>query len=356
MISIVLALSGLILLAYRLWPRLTQPLTGGEFSLPKVSIIVPARNEEQHLPELLDSLTRIDYPDFEIIVVDDRSTDGSIALIKKYPVQLIVGTERPEGWIGKPWACHQASLKAAGDLLLFTDADTRHHPASLQIAVKALQKNKAHGLTALPYHSNPKLWERLLGPFHLLLIALTNPYGKPQKGRVFAIGQYLLFHRDFYLRIGGHQAIKDDNIDDLALAGRTLAAGGTWHVHTGASLYKVRMYESLSAFIKGWRRNFRGGMRHNSALSSCEVFLFFMAMTVGLQGHTPSLVISGLTFTLLALTQMKLGRFSAAGILLLPYSIILFTWISLLAVYDRILTKPLHWKNRSYLATYRKAP
>jgi len=347
MISLCLALVGLILLTLRLWPRGAGPQPRDR-AWPKVSLIIPARNEEAHLPRLLDSLEAIDYPNLEIIVVDDSSTDATLAIAQRYPVQVVSGRPRPEGWLGKPWACHQGSLQATGELLLFTDADTDHRPESLKIAVATLLDQKAAALSALPFHQNPKLWERLTGPFQLLLIALTNPYGTPKKGRVFAIGQYLLFHRSHYDAIGGHEAIRSENVDDLALAGRILDVGARWVVYTGRSLYSVHMYETLMEFIQGWRRNFRGGMRHNSPLSALEVGLFFMAMTKGLDGEPLSLAISGMTVVVLALTQNKIGSFSIAGILLLPFSIILFTGISLLAVYDKVLLRPLVWKNRSY--------
>ena len=347
MISITLAIVGLALLIYRLWPRAQRPLPTLA-SWPRVSIIIPARNEEKNLPRLLQSLAQLDYPNFETIVVNDNSTDGTGAIARSFQGLVIDGQKRPADWFGKPWACHQGSLVAKGDFFLFTDADTVHRPESLKIAMAALIDRRASGLTALPFHQNPALWERLMGPFQLLLSALTNPYGRPEQGRVFAIGQYLLFPSSFYDLIGGHERIKAEAIEDIALARQTLAAGGLWHVHTGVSLYEVHMYETLMDFIKGWRRNFRGGMKHNSQLSSLEVVLFFMAMTIGTDGRSLSLAISVLTLTLLALTQGKLGRFSIGGILLLPFSMTIFTLVSALAAYDTLLARPLLWKNRRY--------
>jgi glycosyltransferase involved in cell wall biosynthesis len=347
MVSQLLASLGLLILFVRLWPRASR---GGQTinEWPFVSIIIPARNEANNLPPLLESLKALDYPNFETIVVDDSSTDATGAIAESYGVQLIQAGAKPEGWFGKPWACHQGSLAAKGEYFLFTDADTMHRPQSLRIALDELLSKSASGLSALPFHQNLRLWERLLGPFQLLLVALTNPYGNPEPGRVFAIGQYLLFPKVHYDKIGGHEAIKNEAIDDLSLANRVLKEGGHWQVHSGESLFEVRMYESLADFIKGWRRNFRGGLHHNSSWSSLEVFLIFMAMTIGLNGEAFSLIITGLTLLFLLLTQNKLGRFNPLGVFLLPFSIGIFTLVSVLAVYDMLLSKPLLWKSRSY--------
>lgn len=351
MISQLLALLGLMILCFRLWPRHAGRMKTSErkgHDWPFVSIIVPARNEARNLPPLLESLKVLDYPNFETLVVDDSSTDATASIAESFGVRVIQAGAKPEGWFGKPWACHQGSRAAKGEYFLFTDADTMHRPQSLRIALNELIATSASGLSAVPFHQNPSFWERLLGPFQLLLISLTNPYGHPVPGRVFAIGQYLLFPKVHYEKIGGHEAIKDEAIDDLSLANRVLREGGHWQVHSGENLFDVRMYESLGDFIKGWRRNFRGGLHHNTSWSSLEVFLIFMAMTIGLDGKAFSLTITGLTLLFLLSTQHKLGRFSVLGVLILPFSMGLFTLVSVLAVYDRLLAKPLHWKSRSY--------
>lgn len=338
---------GLGLLAYRLWPRRARE-TEALDRYPKVSIIVPARNEEKTLPLLLDSLTRLDYPDFEVIVLNDNSTDDTSTIAEQFPVTLIQGLPKPEDWFGKPWACHQASQIAKGEYLLFTDADTIHEEAGLKLAIEHMISTKAQGMSALPYHLNPASWEKLLGPFQSFLIALTHPYGRAKDKRLFAIGQYLLFEAQFYRAMGGHETIKVEAIDDLALGRLTLAKKGKWSVWRDRPLFKVRMYATVNDFIKGWRRNFRGGFRHNSKLSAVEVTAYMMALTAV---RDPSIVTLGITLLslgLFAFTQRRIGNFSILGVLLFPLSLIAFTLITLLAVFDLIFRKPLVWKNRSY--------
>jgi chlorobactene glucosyltransferase len=222
-------------------------------SWPLVSIIVPARNEEKVIGRLLQSLTTLDYPHYEVIVVDDCSEDDTSQIARTFKVRLIRGKERPPGWNGKQWACHQGALAARGSYLLFTDADTLHHTTGLRRVMCEMLHSEAQGFTVLPQLESPKFWERLCGPFHVFLLTITNPYGKARSGQVFAIGQYLLFERRFYDRMGGHTRVRADWVEDIPLAEALLAEGGRWKVYTGPAVFSVRMYETMSDFIKGWR-------------------------------------------------------------------------------------------------------
>ncbi len=338
---------GLALLVYRLWPRTVQK-QNAPIAWPGVSIIVPARNEEKTLPALLSSLTSLDYPNFEIIVLNDQSTDKTEQIASHFPVKIINGTPKPFDWFGKPWACHQASLASTKDYLLFTDADTVHETQSLKQAMAHLLASNAQGMSAPPFHLNPSFWEKLLGPFLCFLLALTDPYGRPRSKRLFAIGQYLLFERSFYTRIGGHMAIREEAIDDISLAELTLAHGGKWTVFNADSIYGVRMYESLKDFIAGWRRNFRGGLKLSSKFSAPEAALYFAALTAVREPSWITLTTTLLSLIFLAWIQRRYGRFSVWGIFLFPLSLILFTAVTALAMFDRVLQKPLVWKNRSY--------
>jgi glycosyltransferase involved in cell wall biosynthesis len=351
MIPGLLGALGLLLLIYRMWPRTFRPCMVQPASWPLVSIIVPARNEEKVIGPLLDSLAKLDYPHYEIIVVDDCSEDDTAIIARTYNVRLIRGQERPEGWNGKQWACHQGAMAAHGSYLLFTDADTVHHTTGLRRVMCEMLNSEAQGLTVLPQHQNPKFWERLTGPFHCLLLAVTNPYGKPRSGQVFAIGQYLVFERKFYDRMGGHTRVRADWVEDIPLAEAVLAERGRWKVYTGPAVFSVRMYETLSDFIRGWRRNFRAGMGYSYWGSTFEITLF-IAAAIGegrLNESYPWLVML-LTWLVLVRIQNNLGRFSVWGVILLPFSLGLFCYITMLAVYDRVFRRPMNWKNRAYSA------
>lgn len=349
--SLFVAAAGLILLIYRMWPRRAE--NGREVELPFVSIIVPARNEEAVLDRLLRSLQALDYPRFEVIVVDDCSTDRTASIAAAYAgVRLIRGEERPAGWNGKQWACTQGARAAQGTYLLFTDADTVHKPDGLRAAITSMKNQSADGLSTLPEHECPDLWEKLCGPFHVILLAATNPYGRPRVGQVYAIGQYLLFERGFYEKLGGHACVKDSWVEDIPLAHALLKAGGRWHVYRGEALFSVRMYLSLSDFIKGWRRNFRAGMSYSYPGTGLEITAFIAALIGAGQWADPlALILILLTLLAMAPMQKSLGKFSVWGLVLFPFSLGLFCYISALALYDLALKRPMIWKNRAYPKT-----
>jgi glycosyltransferase involved in cell wall biosynthesis len=325
---------------------------------PKVSIIIPARNEAENLPNLLRSLERLDYPSYEVILIDDQSTDDTFDIGSRYAkVKALNGAPRPEEWTGKTWACHQGALAASGDILLFTDADTIHRIDSLKRAVSTLRIRDAGLLSCLPFHSGSTWWEQLLGPFHIILLAMTSPYGEPKPRRLFAIGQYLLFDAAIYRTIGGHAAIKKELVDDLALARVTIESGARYHVFRGDPLFDVRMYANLSEFIAGWRRNFRLGFSYSHPLSGIEATLMIMAL-VG-AGHWGTswytTLVSLLCLLFIGWRQPSLGHFSRLGVILWPFSLFLFCLTAGLSLFDLVFKRQLKWKGRQYTHTSKGA-
>ncbi|HEX4924362.1 MAG TPA: glycosyltransferase family 2 protein, partial [Bdellovibrionales bacterium] len=312
-----LAAGGAASLFLRMWPRNpSRPAPPAEW--PPVSIIVPARNEEKVLPKLLASLKQLTYPHLEIIIVDDRSTDKTGELARASGFKTILSAERPARWKGpKSWACYTGAQEARGRYLLFTDADTTHQPQSVQVAVShALAKNLAL-LTTLPYHRCETLWERLMGPFHFLLLASTAPYSKPSPGRVYANGQYLMFEREYYLGHGGHHHLTEHINDDLAAANLCLRLGRPYEVLHERGLYQVRMYDSLPAFVAGWARNFRFGFQYSSPFAGLTMTAYFCALGFGAQWPL-NLLIGAASWLLIASTQRIYGNFSLAMLLLWP--------------------------------------
>lgn len=315
----------------------------------QLAIIVPARNEAQNLPGLLRSLQKAHQEGTKIIVVDDHSTDATAAIAREWNVDVVSSKPRPEGWSGKNWACHQGAeaLRASafeGQYLLFTDADTHHYAEDIP---KALAWFKTHGaavMTCRPYHRNPTWWERMLGPFALLVLTITDAGRcRPKADRFFSIGQYLLFDRHYYEKSGGHESIQAALAEDLALARICFDQKQTFLVYPQTNLYSTRMYSSPSEFFKGWRRNFRLGMDQSTFLTFLETVLIISA---GLG----SLRLSNYAFTalLLALLQRRQGRFSFWGAILYPANYLLFIIISSCAQFDSLMNRPVEWKSRQY--------
>ncbi|MGH7468790.1 MAG: glycosyltransferase [Longimicrobiales bacterium] len=252
-------------------PRLRDcPSATGE--LPRVSIILPARNEAINIGPCVGTLLATSYPNREIIIVDDGSTDGTgelaRALAERAPhdVRVVQTQPLPPDWIGKSWACWTGFREARGELLLFTDADTRHEPTLLTRAVGALQHANASLLSLLPRQQLVTFWERLVLPQVFLGISMRYANaGRVNRTRnprhVLANGQFLLLKRSTYERIDGHHAVRAEVVEDVALAQRTVSIGEPILLLHAAEFMQTRMYRSLREIVEGWSKNLALGAR-----------------------------------------------------------------------------------------------
>lgn len=248
--------------------RLPRPLpapTGGS-GAPLVSVIVPARNEERSIGACLRSLVRSRYPAFEVIVVDDRSDDRTGAVARDVGsgnaerIVVLDGEPLPDGWIGKPWACRQGYREARGDLLLFTDADTVHGPDLLRRAVRTLDDDRAAAVTVAGRQELGSFWEKVVQPQIFALLAfrfpdLRAPVEPGRCDRAVANGQYLLFRREAYEAIEGHEGVRSEVVEDLRLAQRLCDGGRRLSVRLAQDELSTRMYRSLGEMIEGWSKN-----------------------------------------------------------------------------------------------------
>jgi chlorobactene glucosyltransferase len=261
------------LLPFATLPRLSRR-TPSLMSAPAgagrlVSIIVPARNESAVIGTVVSSILATTYRPFELLIVDDRSTDDTAEVVERLAdcrLRLIRGAELPEGWFGKPWACFQGYQAAQGELLLFTDADTKHQPELLARAVGALIEEKAGLVTVSPHQECVTFWERLVMPQIWLLLALRyHPaaVNRARKARdVIANGQFILATRRAYEAAGTHEAVRHEVAEDLALAQSFLRQGQKLHFAFAERLMETRMYHGLAHLIEGWSKNiYLGGRR-----------------------------------------------------------------------------------------------
>jgi chlorobactene glucosyltransferase len=219
---------------------------------------------------VVSSILATTYRPFELLVVDDRSTDDTAAIVERLApdprVRLIRGTELPEGWYGKPWACWQGYREAQGQLLLFTDSDTRHQPELLARAFGALLTEKADLVTVSPVQRCLTFWERVIMPQIWFLLALrysprsVNRASRPRD--VIANGQFILTPRQAYETAGTHAAVRHEVAEDLALAQTYLQRGLKLHFAFAERLMETRMYQGLGPLIEGWSKNiYLGGRR-----------------------------------------------------------------------------------------------
>lgn len=232
--------------------------------VPTVSILVPARNEERGIGPCVSSLLAQDYPFFEVLVLDDCSSDATGAVLEGIArhapaLKVLAGSPPPEGWSGKAWACAQLADQARGDLLYFTDADTIHRPPALRCLVTALLAERADLLTGFPRQLLGTWGERLLVPFFgwasMCFLPLGLAYRLRAPALCTAVGQVMLFRRQTYQAIGGHRAVGSVAVDDLALARAVKACGWRWRLARAADLVDCRMYRGASEAVGGFAKN-----------------------------------------------------------------------------------------------------
>lgn len=252
----------------RLRPRLAdwEPLPPERS--PFVSVILPARDEASNIEACLATLLASRYPRFEVIVVDDRSADGTGDLARRIAagdprLRVVAGAELPAGWFGKTWACWQGSRVAIGDLFLFTDADTRHGPQLLPRAVAMLADRGVDLVSLLQRQEAHTFWERLVQPLFFgaggLVFALnagTESINRSRNPRqAVANGQFILTTRSSYEAVGGHRKIAGTIVEDLCLAIEYRKAGRRGMIAFANEDMSTRMYGSLGAIVEGWSKN-----------------------------------------------------------------------------------------------------
>ena len=187
-----------------------------------------------------------------------------------------------------------------------------------------------------------------------MLLGGTAPFAKPQEKRLFAIGQYLLFSTSAYQKLGQHERVKMILAEDLALAKASVRDGLAYQIFPGFGLFKVAMYGSLQEFIEGWRRNFRLGMEAFPVAPLLDVVSFYAAFLGGGQWFKEGIqgwIAIGLTLITLRvcfIRQGALGAYQPMGVFLFPFSLLLHSIVSMLAVWDKLRNKDFQWKGRSY--------
>ena len=268
---------------------------------PEVSVIIPARDEEACLAECLRSLAGQAGTGYEVIVVDDHSTDATRAIAESFGVRVIAADPLPGGWSGKCNAAWSGARVAKGKWLLFTDADTKHVPNSIAVGVREALDCGAALLSYSPEQEVYSLAERALMPVIFAELAATyrpKDVCDPKSPAAAANGQYLLVRRDVYDAIGGHAAIATAILEDVELAKRIKQAGYTLRFRWSDAV-STRMYRSFPQMWEGWTKNLALLFVHPWRLAPVRA-IEFVAIVGGL---------------LLALWNTATGRMADAAIL-----------------------------------------
>ena len=349
---------------------------------PLVSILVPARNEQRCIEACVGSLLRQEYPNCEVIVLDDHSDDDTGAIVERLmadagaerasvKARLLRGEALPEGWTGKNWACHQLAQAARGEFLFFTDADTVHAPGTVSAALAYGQRNRAGLLSAWPRLLTVTPGEKLIVPVILLIGFAFCPLwlqrwiqekpkragGHDLRGMGVANGQFMFFSRRAYERIGGHEAVRAHVVEDVTL-GRQIAE----LIPEGERLFNcdalqfstVRMYRSFAETWEGFTKNVRAAFDDRGIMFwvfGCVQAAFFFWPFVAIFLVPSSLRwVVGLQIAIIFFIRFLLAvrfRTSRFGALLHPLGVLL---LMLIGINSWRLShgRGVVWKGRTY--------
>ena len=274
-IGLILCLSGFILLNKK---KLYEKDAG--VGSTRISVIIPARNEEKNLPIILESLKSQTLMPDEIIVCDDHSEDATHDIAESYGVTLIDCPELPENWTGKNWAVWNGYQKSSGDILIFLDADVILEKRAIEVLVKS--RAKAGGaISVIPYHHTEKFYEQLsLLPYLLGVFAFMSPFEKNNKKQGL-YGSCIVVKREDYEKIGGHSSVKSELLDDMSLGMKFTSAGIGINNYMGCRFVSFRMYPyGIKGEIEGFGK---GAVLSTSNLSKPTV-IFIALWIIGLIG------------------------------------------------------------------------
>lgn len=368
---------------YRSWRSLSElkqaptlKLTGAISRRGKVTVLIPAKNEEKNIADCVKPFLAQLRGGDEVIVINNCSTDRTEAILKELGAFEIKGVRphlgetgsdpffgylntppTPKDWTGKNYALQLGVQYASGDWLLFTDADTRHEPGSVDASLTFAEERKLDLLTLLPRCLAHGFWEEVIQPCAMAYMGLWFPVRKindPKSKIYFGNGQYLLVRAEHYRKIGEHEGVKEAFLEDFALMKKTKETGARAMCAFGMEIYGTRMYDSFDAVWRGWRRIFLHAFEQNPGpIAKCVLSVFFFSVFP----FAAFLALSSLPAAAGLLYLVLLGiilatAFKAYAIvharkrfaLLHPLAALLFTAILLDALRMAILKHPTHWR------------
>lgn len=376
-----LALSSGILLLNR---RDFRPLLEGHKKIypedaPEVSICIPARNEQRVIERCVKSALHQDYPKMEVVVLDDESTDQTPDILSELSktygqkLRLLQGKPKPEGWLGKPWACQQLAEQAQGDILIFIDADTWLQKTMAARIVRSMGHDVVDFLTVWPQQQLVTFWEKTVIPlvYYALLTLLPARYVhktpkwipgmlEPLVRPMFAAacGQCMAFKRSAYDEVGGHASVKNEVVEDVALAKEIKKQGKTMKMYYGEATINCRMYHSGKEIKEGFSKNFLAGFNHNiplfllMALLHLIVFVapFVVLPMAILQQLWGAVLLSGLAVVTILAHRLLLARWFSWNIfysLLHPLGVLWFQKLGAELLLKYVRGEKSSWKGRN---------
>lgn len=257
---------------------------------PLISVCIPARNEERNIRRCIESALGQDYPNLEIIVLDDRSIDATLTLLRDIASRdsrlvPIHGSDLPDGWAGKPHALHQAAASARGEWLCFVDADTFLAPQAISSVFAKALETEADMFTVMTRQILGSFWEKTVMP--LVMTALSVGFSPrkvndPKRRDAVANGQFIFIKRSVYDAIGGHESVKDQIVEDKAISEQVKWNGYRLVMADGSRVVSTRMYTSLAEMWEGWTKNIYLGLRDHPYMLLLGAFGATLALIAAL--------------------------------------------------------------------------
>jgi chlorobactene glucosyltransferase len=345
-----------------------------EDKLPLISVIIPARNEGRNIRRCVQALFTQAYPNYELVVVDDRSDDDTpeiLAELEKgnHRLRILQGVDPPSGWAGKPHALVQGAAAARGEWLCFMDADTFAEPGLLNSAYEMALKLGADMFSILTEQELGSFWERTILPLVFLGLSFGFPAQKvndPTKPDAISNGQFILIKRTVYEQVGGHSAVKDRVDEDKAIAVLVKRAGFRLLLADGRKVAHTRMYTSLPEMWEGWTKNIYLGLQDRLWLLLFgatlglvvsivfPIWLFGGIVWHGFGGGIPAAIITSeatILWGFLLWKRIQVCRgfgIPALYALTFPLGALIFTLMMIASAYNVISGRGVTWKGRRY--------
>jgi len=364
-VALAIAVVALVAAAWSLGHPRRLASEGAQSDAANVSVIIPARNEAVNLPHLLASLAVSTVKPGEVIVVDDGSTDDTAAIADSFGVTVVVAPPPPIGWVGKTWACHLGSVQARQPVLLFLDADTWLAPGGLG-AIVAQQQRSGGLLSVQPYHRIRRAYEGLSVVFNLVSLMGSGAFGlRMARPMRVAFGPCLMTSAADYERVGGHEAVRNEVVEDMALAARYADAGQPVTCLLGGDLVAFRMYPlGIRSLVQGWTKNISAGAARAPVSSVLPAVVWVAAVSavsaaffVGLAGWASggdfplvaAVTWAAVTVQIAAMLR-RVGSFGVATAVLFAVPIAFFIVVFVRSVVVTALGRPVEWRGRAVLA------
>jgi Glycosyl transferase family 2 len=335
--------------------RETPRLEPGADAPGSVTAIVAARNEEEDVAETLRRLLAQAHTPLQVVAVDDESTDGTLRAMRGVAgVEVVEGAPPPPGWLGKPWACHQGAGRARGEWLLFLDADVRFAPGAVGALLAFARERNAPGATAFPRLVTGSAAERAVLPLAGVLMQTAIVPAWLARARwsqaAIGVGGCLLVHRDLYAAVGGHEAVRAEVVEDLALARAAKRAGQLLPWARGEAVFSLRYQKGLRGVWDGWRKNaahaWRGpwpvGLAAGTAVMTAVLAPWGALVRRGRPAGLAGVVLQVATLRVsAAATDVAPGYALAA-----PVAAVFMSAVGLASLADRLSGRGARWRGR----------